>query len=733
MSWTITQKPAFLSDFIELNREQQAAIAEALRELEKDPISPRGDTVKKMAGYTNLYRYRLGAYRLIYAAELKARMINLVAIGPRSSVYKRFNFPGWDAPDASVEFGHQLASLPEWTEHPEWFGRPTEAALPRQLTVELLTRWRVDPRYFEALVACRTEDDLLAANEFVPDAELDRVMKGLYSPGAAEIAVEPDQMLFDPEDLARYAEGTLVGFLLRLDDQQEPLTRWALSGPTLVKGGPGSGKSTVALYRLRAVVERGLRTADRVPSVLFTTYTNALTHFSESLLRQLLGGLVPLSRAGKLPREIRISTLHSTATMIAKQCGETYQMAKLGQQLEALHAARATYRSVQLGDTAKLRVHAATHELRDDYLLEEFEWTIEGQNCRDEADYMTADRAGRGIALGRERRAAVWKLYVDYREFLLARDLYTWGQLVQVALDQVRSGKYPRRWDHVIVDEAQDLTPAALALAVELCANPTGVFLTADANQSLYNRGFRWRNVHDSLRVAGRTRTLRRNYRSTRQIAAAAAEIMNSQSGRQRPRIEESTSVATDGETLAQEYVHTGPAPLLYAALGPTDQWRWIAQQIVVAARTLRLPAGAAAVLVPSSEVGQPLADALRDHGVPARFMNSHEFDLDEPGVKVTTLHAAKGLEFPIVVVAHVETGRLPRSTEATDPDERSAYEEAQRRLLYVGCTRAMRRLFVTTDRALPSPFLAGLSEARWDREESAIANVLPRVQISPA
>jgi superfamily I DNA/RNA helicase/mRNA-degrading endonuclease RelE of RelBE toxin-antitoxin system len=714
MSWTITQKPTFLSDFIQLNREQQAAIAETLRELEKDPISPRGDTVKRLVGYVNLYRYRLGDYRLIYAAELKARMINLVAVGPRSSVYKRFNFPGWDTPDTAVEFGPQLASLPQWTEHPEWFGHPVEAALPRQLTAELLTRWRVDPRYHDSLIACRTENDLLAANDCVPDAELERVMKGLYSPGAAELAAEPDHVLFDPEDLTRYAEGTLTGFLLRLDEQQEPLTRWALSGPTLVKGGPGSGKSTVALYRLRAVVERGLQTTGRIPSVLFATYTNALTHFSESLLCQLVGDLVPLTRAGKLPKEIRISTLHKTATMIAKQSGQTYEIVKSAQQLEALHAVRASFRSVQLGDMAKLHVHAATHELRDDYLLEEFEWTIEGQNYRDEADYLAADRTGRGMALGRERRAAVWQLYTGYRDYLLTRDLYTWGRLVQVALDRVRSGEYSRRWDHVIVDEAQDLAPAALALAVELCANPTGVFLTADANQSLYNRGFRWRNVHDSLRVAGRTRTLRRNYRSTRQIAAAAAEIMNGQSGEQRLVTAEMADASADGETLAQEYVHSGPLPLLYAALGPTDQWRWIAQQIVVAARNLRLPAGAAAVLVPSSEVGQPLAEALHDHGVPARFMNSHEFDLDEPGVKVTTLHAAKGLEFPIVVVAHVEAGRLPRSTEATDPDERVAYEEAQRRLLYVGCTRAMRRLYVTTDPALTSPFQSWLSEARW-------------------
>src|SRR5690606_21164174 len=127
---------------------------------------------------------------------------------------------------------------------------------------------------------------------------------------------------------------------------------------------------------------------------------------------------------------------------------------------------------------------------------------------------------------------------------------------------------------------------------------------------------------------------------------------------------------------------------------------------------------GAAAVLVPSSEVGTPLAEALRDHGLPARFMPSRDFDLDEPGVKVTTLHAAKGLEFPIVVVAHVGAGRLPRQTTATDPEERAAFDDGQRRLFYVGCTRGMRRLLVTYDRDLPSPFVGGLSGEKWESYE---------------
>ena len=699
--WTITFKPSFLTQQNELNREQRDAIGRALNELERDPISPRGDTIKKLSGYTNVYRYRLGDYRLLYAANATAEMIQLLAVGPRGNVYEGFNYHGWNAPGAAVEFGPELSGRPEWVPPSEWF-RPPSAPLPRRLTPELLERWRVDAVHHAALVDCRTEDDLFNLMT-VPEEVVTLVLDALTSPTADRLADQPDYVLFDPADLDRYAEGTLAGFLLRLDEEQEPLTRWALRGPTLVKGGPGSGKSTVALYRARAVVDHHRQREGRLPSVLFTTYTNALTNVSESLLRQLLADTVKPTKDGKLPREFRVSTLDKTAQWIAKGGGEKYDMADDRARREALHAARAMMRPTAFGQAELLAAYGQVKDLRDDYVLDEFDWVIEGQNCRAPADYLRADRTGRGAAFTQERRAAVWRLYEAYRAQLAADGRITWGELTQRAIDRVKSGEFRHRYDYVIVDEAQDLKPAGLRLAVELCRSSSGVFLTADANQSLYNRGFRWRAVHDALALSGRTRALRRNYRSTRPIALAAAEIMAGD------------GQSVDDETLAQEYVHSGPRPVLYGARSHSDEWRQIAAWIGAVARETRLPVSAAAVLVPSSEVGRPLADALSDHGLPARFMASREFDLEAPGVKVTTLHAAKGLEFPLVAVAHVEAGRLPRGTEGMDAEEQAAYEEAQRRLFYVGCTRAMRRLLVTYDRALPSPFLAGLSGERWE------------------
>ena len=174
---------------------------------------------------------------------------------------------------------------------------------------------------------CRTEDDLAGAD--VPEWVLKRVMDVLWPPDVEQLARQPDQVLVRPEDLERYAEGTLRGFLLHLDEAQRRYTDWALAGPTLVKGGPGSGKSTVALYRARALVEHTLESEGRVPEMLFTTYTNALTNFSESLLCQLLQD-VPGPGLRQLPKSMRVTTVDKTVWWIAKSSGATIQLADRG-------------------------------------------------------------------------------------------------------------------------------------------------------------------------------------------------------------------------------------------------------------------------------------------------------------------------------------------------------------------------------------------------------------------
>ena len=707
MTYFLAMKRTFLSDFIRLDKGIQKRVIHSVSEIEKNPGEQRGDTVKKLIHHDQLWRYRIGNFRLVYAFYPKREVVQLLGIAPRGDVYERFNyFP--DEPthqeyssliDQALNPDEETPS--EWINYLQFYTGKNitddrSQSLPYLLSKKQLAEWFIPEIYHKKLSDCKTEDQLLNCD--VPQSVIFDLMNLMYPSNMEKVVQEPNYILGNPSDLEKFSEGTLKDFLLLLDLDQEKFVDFGLKGPTLVKGGPGSGKSTVALYRVKKLVEQSLA-RNEVPRILFTTYTNTLVEFSRQLLDRLLHDL---------PVDLSVSTIDRLAMQIVTMIEGKPQMAEKSDETHALAGAIFHFKSIADLEDDKNFVERIINQIPEEYLWEEINWVLDGMMIPNLAAYLRLDRSGRIHKFDQRTRITIWRIYEYINNYLINIGKVSWGGLRKKALKMVHSGQWEalgnQKYDYVLIDEAQDITPAALSLCIELCEDPSGLFLTADASQSLYNRGFAWKNVHQSLKIAGRTRILKRNYRTTHQIAEASETIVKPYG-------------AGDDEVLSQTYIHVGRKPTIYIAQEEKDMLIWIAESILKASRELHLPLGSTAVLSPTNDIAREVANKLTLFGLDTKYMTSKDLDLDSPKVKSLTIHSSKGLEFPIVVIPFVEDSILPRRIPVTNKNGIEQHLNHERRIFYVGCTRAMRSLFITGREKSLSPFLNNLDGKLWNLE----------------
>lgn len=696
-SWLTTMKPTFTNEWAALPAKEVQQVLAKIKLLEQDP---RPDAkVKKQLKHIDprLYRLRCGDYRILYTFDYP--YISLLDLRRRQEdTYDEdfsAEFLGGFVPELSpavyIPTGPLTASAPPIS--------TASTPLPQPISGELLSTLGVPPEYHPTLLAVRTEEELLDCPG-IPPVHLERVLDSLFPRSLHEIMQQPDLRLHDVDDLVRFKDGELLGFLLKLSPDQERYVTWAMnaSGATLLKGGPGTGKSTIALYRVRMLISQ-LRDAGREDfRILFTTYTNALVRSSRQLLQQLLGQDM---------RYVDVQTADSVAMRVLSDGNVSPRIATAS---EASYLLRQASQSANFeGNILQQQAQRqAIERLSPDYLEQEITQVIIARQLTSLDRYLAAARPGRQVRLNTLQRRAIWRVYETYAGLLRQRGKVIWQQLRCMAEERAATGQIARRYDAVIIDEAQDLDPSALRLLVRLCVAPNRLFITADANQSIYGSGFSWSSVHADLRFQGRTAVLRTNYRSTRAISEAATAYLAS------------GALETEPMPIEQDahYITRGDRPLVRVVATPEEESELLARFLPTAARVQRLGLSSCAVLSPTTNGGQALARALNAAGLTATFMSGKEVDLERAGIKVLTLKGAKGLEFPIVAIAgFVGNASLTNTPVGNAGEEQDELLAKDRRTIFVGMTRAMRALLVVIPDEETGPLLQGFDEKLWDRE----------------
>ena len=453
------------------------------------------------------------------------------------------------------------------------------------------------------------------------------MLHALWPPNIEQIVNEPKRVVDSAEALQQLAEGTrsLDSFLLALDETQKPLTERFngnnLQGPWLVKGGPGSGKSTVALYCIKNLLRAGQETVQsesRPPQILLTTYTRALVNASSHLL-QALGGdhtreQVDIVNVDKLVRDHLPSGWNRRVIYEAKS---TDWRAIVETCLQTIASKNKAF-GFGMDD----------HE----FLHDELNSVLIGNVISSPEEYMSFERVGRGRRLGKNQRQQIWDFSLEAEKELGKRNSCLPSHQFAMALNSIQP-----KYDYVFIDEAQDLAPVALRMCKKLAIDPKNIFLTADRNQSIYTSGFSWKRVSADLDFRGRSTIFNRNYRTTHEIIDAVRSLL-------------AADEYVDEETLNDQPVRFGEIPSLCLVDTPMQEVNVLKDWITSSLRKERVSYDSAAVLCPTNAGCKRIAQTL-PHEFNAKSMQSREVDIGHPGVKVMTMHAAKGLQFPVVAV----------------------------------------------------------------------------------
>jgi superfamily I DNA/RNA helicase len=331
------------------------------------------------------------------------------------------------------------------------------------------------------------------------------------------------------------------------------------------------------------------------------------------------------------------------------------------------------------------------------FFRQEWEQVVQANGIQTQDEYLRVPRTGRGKTVSRPQRARIWRVFANYRNALGKRNQREWLEIIQTARRYLTERKPNPPYRAVVVDESQDFHSEEWKLIRALVsAGANDLFLVGDAHQRIYGRKIVLSRC--GVVTQGRSSTLRINYRTTEQIRAWAVAML------------EGMAVDDlDGEADEEKgYMSllSGPKPECHRFASAEEEQEFLgktlkelvnarpAEEICLVARTAKM-------------VKDDYQSLLKSLGIEHVVLDKHKEGI-RGGVRLATMHRVKGLEFPVMILAGVNSKVMPLRITAIegDPTSRKEHEDRERSLLFVSATRARDQLIVTSW-GTPSPFFS--------------------------
>ena len=666
----------FLTGLDELTPDLKERALEKIQLLAENPAHPslNAHKIKKVEGKWECYINM--AYRIIY--EPLADVIRLWKIGDHSIIDKvhTLSFA------AHTSFRHFLEE--EETAIPkDEFIIPEEWSKPQGEFSDYPFQYF----NYSHLRILGVPSHLVKALRKAPNIDSLEQIQGITEQAKLwllELATEKklEDVLFDPcrlffrttlDQLEGYCKGKLKRLMLNLEEEQRVFVDMKIDEALLLRGCAGSGKTTVAIYRAIKYAMSGEKT-------IFLTFNKTLSKAAKTLIQELIG---------ELPPYLEVSNIDAWIMRFIR--ARRHQVTLINSQ-EQRDVFLSVLKSVQLYQ------HSYVYDFPWTFFRDEIARVIKGNGITKEEEYLAIPRYGRKTALKRKARSATWAIYEAYQQNLKENNWIDWQDLSLIAYKELFKSPLTEPYKHIIVDESQDLTSIQVRIAQRLMkgksSENTNIFMVGDYSQTLYSRGFSWKQA--GLQIQGRSYSIKRNFRNTRQIAETAAAL----------------NAYNEHVKMSSEYVDPlftnrhGPWPVLLKCDITEREIKAIAEKVLDLAGDNQFRLSDFAVLCPTVHLCNNVKLRFNQLDIPCILSDDEQFDILEDKIKILTIHSAKGLEFPVVFIVGLHNGVLPNALKAVDDEETEIAFERERTLLYVAMTRAAEGLYMVSSEENPSSFI---------------------------